>query len=61
MFYVLFLGLLLSAKIAGQSHLAREALRNLVEVELYLLCLSHAEQIPASRNALSASTDGVSH
>lgn len=61
MFYVLFLGILLSAKIAGQSHLAREALRNLVEVELYLLCLSHGEQIPASRNALSASTDGVSH
>lgn len=61
MFYVLFLGILLSAKIAGQSHFAHEALRNLVQVKLYLLCLSHTEQIPASRNALSASTDGVSH
>lgn len=41
--------------------MAHEALRNLVQVKLCLLCLSHAEQIPASRNVLSASTDGVSH
>lgn len=60
MFYVLFLETLLSAKIAGQSYLAHEALRNLVQVKLYLLCIGQAEQIPASRNALSASPDGVS-